>query len=29
MITTITAFRMSGPLIRDEAKALFLSTAPT
>jgi len=29
MITAITAFRLSAPLARDEARRLFLSTAPT
>ena len=29
MITTITSFRLPQPISRDEAKRIFLSTAPT
>ncbi len=29
MITTITAFRLPKPITRDEARRIFLSTAPT
>lgn len=29
MITTITQFRLQQPLTRDEARRIFLSTAPT
>lgn len=29
MITTITSFRLREPIGRDEAKRIFLSTAPT